>query len=102
MGRTRKVVKIGLLSSLTTVVGLAATLFQAGPKKVRVNSDPEGAKVYLNDDPVGTTPMTVSLNHKNDAVFRIEKAGYDRVVLTRGKVLSGWFIPHYIFCPGNR
>lgn len=69
-----------------------ATIFQSGPDRIRVNSNPQGAKVLLNDDPVGTTPMVLSVNHRDDCVIKIEKEGYETYTMDRGKTFSGWFL----------
>lgn len=45
-------------------------------RKLTVVSEPEGAIVWLNDEEVGTTPVTVNFNWYGDYNVRIEKDGY--------------------------
>ena len=53
-------------------------LFAGGcvERKLTVVSEPEGAIVWLNDEEVGTTPVTVNFNWYGDYNVRIEKDGY--------------------------
>jgi hypothetical protein len=69
-----------------------ATILQSGPDCVPVRSEPEGARVYLDGMPVGTTPMMVSINRKDEGVIEVKKDGYEPVVVDRDKVLAGWFL----------
>jgi hypothetical protein len=43
---------------------------------VRFSSTPKGADVFVNDERVGKTPMTMRLPRKDDHHVRIEKVGY--------------------------
>ncbi|MHC4927496.1 MAG: PEGA domain-containing protein [Planctomycetota bacterium] len=53
-------------------------LFAGGcvERKLTVVSEPEGAIVWLNDEEVGTTPVTVNFNWYGDYYVRLEKDGY--------------------------
>jgi len=46
---------------------------------IRVDSDPEGATVYLNDNQVGSTPWSEERHVLDSYDIRIEKDGYDAV-----------------------
>lgn len=87
-----------LLACLFFLSG-CATVLQGSPDRVQVNSKPEGATVYLNGAPVGTTPMMVSISHSDDANIMIKKDGYDSFTLEKHKSLSGWVIADIIFWP---
>jgi len=70
--------------SLVLVVGIiasspgCATIATGGgeDQAVRVSSTPKGADVFVNDELVGKTPMSIRLPRKDDHHVRIEKVGY--------------------------
>lgn len=70
-----------------------ATVLQHGPDMIMVNTSPDGATVYLDEIPVGKTPMTVPVDRASDGIFKIEKDGYKTIMIDRDKVLAGWFFP---------
>ncbi len=75
-----------------TLLG-CATIFQAGPDRIPVNSTPmQGAKVYLDGQLVATTPTTIDVPRKSECVIRIEMEGYEPIVIDRDKNLNGWFL----------
>lgn len=57
---------------------LAAILPTAGcvERRLTIVTEPENAVVWLNDEEVGTTPVTVNFNWYGDYTVRIEKSGY--------------------------
>lgn len=69
---------------------------QGGPDKIPVRSEPEGARVLLNGMPVGTTPMVVSVGHRDSCSIDLQKDGYQTVHIDKGKVLSGWIFGNII------
>ena len=54
---------------------------------VRITTDPDGAEVFLNNQPIGETPLTTELSDfvANRYNVRIEKAGYDDLNVTLQK-----------------
>ena len=77
-------------------------LFSSCASTTLIQSNPSGAKVYLNDESVGTTPYT----HKDKKItfskttVKLEKEGYEpfNTILTRnekvdvGAIIAGFFI----------
>jgi hypothetical protein len=45
-------------------------------RKLTIVTQPEKATVWLNDEEIGTTPVTVNFNWYGDYRVRIEKSGY--------------------------
>ncbi len=90
---------LGMLAAILCLSS-CATLFQSGPDKIPVDSDPQGAKVRLNGQVVGVTPCVVSVNHKDDADFSVEKDGFVTIHQNRGKIISGWFVADIISLAG--
>lgn len=66
-----------------------ATLFAPGPDEVMVFSEPSGARVRLDGNPVGTTPCVVSVPRSSEGLFRLELAGYETATVDRDKVCNG-------------
>jgi PEGA domain len=84
------------MRSITFVLLLAlsscATIMAGGPDHVPVSTNPPGATVFVDNVPVGQTPVMVSLDRqKSNGVIRIEMAGFAPVTLVRGKSINGWF-----------
>jgi hypothetical protein len=84
----RYILVLFLLSALAG----CATLFQAGPDQIPVNSKPTGAKIYLDDQLFAVTPTTLFVPRKSECVIRIELEGYEPVMIDRDKLLNGWFL----------
>ena len=69
--------KCNILSVI--VVSLVVSLFLAGcvERKLTINTEPQGALVVLNDEEIGTSPVTVSFSWYGDYWVRISKQGYE-------------------------
>lgn len=85
------------LPALVPLAGGCATLVDAGPDMVPVQSSPEGARVLLDGTPVGVTPCTVAVPRDSEGVFAIELTGHKPAVLDRDKVLNGWIFGNIVF-----
>jgi hypothetical protein len=61
-----------------TGIALAVTLL-AGcvERRLTINTEPQGAMVVLNDQEIGTSPVTVSFNWYGDYWVRVSKNGYE-------------------------
>lgn len=83
-----------VLLSVVLAVALSgcATLFAGGPDTVMVQSNPPGARVFVDDQLVGQTPMAVTLDRGvSRGLIRVEADGYQPVIVQRSKVINGWF-----------
>jgi hypothetical protein len=58
---------------------LAAGLLLGGcvERKLTINTEPQGAVVVLNDEEIGTSPVTVSFEWYGDYDVRITKEGFE-------------------------
>jgi hypothetical protein len=54
-----------------------ATLFTGSSDSVTINSDPSGAKAYLNGNFIGNTPVTNVLKRDKDYNVVVKKDGYE-------------------------
>jgi len=75
-----------------------ATLF-AGSSTVPVVTNPPGAFVYINGQPVGQTPTAISLEPDQPANIQIYLPGFQPVQVWRQKSISGWFWVNLLFWP---
>lgn len=59
-------------------------------RQLTINTKPEGALVVLNDEEIGTSPVTVSFNWYGDYCVRISKQGYE-TLNTHRKLEAHWY-----------
>ncbi len=73
-------------------VCLIVTLFLGGcvERKLTINTEPQGAIVVLNDEEIGTSPVTVSFNWYGDYNVRISKEGFE-TLKTHRKLKRPWY-----------
>ncbi|MCK4836276.1 MAG: PEGA domain-containing protein [Candidatus Aminicenantes bacterium] len=70
-----------------------ATIFRGDTSKVRFNSDPEGAKVFINGEYYGQTPLKLRLKSNQSYVIEFHKEGFKPVVRNiNSRVGAGWVI----------
>ncbi len=64
---------------LLAVAGLLSAVMIGGcvERRLTINTTPEGAQVVLNDQEIGTSPVTVPFNWYGDYWVRISKDGYE-------------------------
>jgi hypothetical protein len=88
--------KNGAIGSLFLVVILlagCATLFKGSTEKVNFGSDPVGARVYVNGQHMGTTPLELRLESKRSYTIEFRKEGFqNKTVLISSSVGAGWII----------
>lgn len=80
-----------VILSLLSLTG-CATLF-AGTPRVAMNSNPTAARVYIDGELVGTTPLTMQLDPKKVESITFRADGYeDLTVPMSRKVGAGWVV----------
>ena len=74
------------------VVSLATIIILCGcvERKLTINTKPQGALVTLNDEEVGTSPVTVSFSWYGNYNVRISKEGYE-TLKTHRKLKEPWY-----------
>lgn len=94
---------IGVAASVVMAVSLSgcATLFGSSNRTVQVNSEPKGAEVYLNGQPVGVTPATVVVaSPMSSNYIMIAKKGYQTTTLPISTSFQKIGILNIFFWPG--
>ena len=82
-----------LLPLLFVPVAGCATLFASKSTVVPMNSDPNGAEVYIDGVRRGTTPTSLDLNHKQDYTVVFKREGHrDATCQIDRSVGAGWVV----------
>ena len=71
---------------MCVVMTAAVILGGCVERKLTINTEPQGALIVLNDEEIGTSPVTVAFNWYGDYSVRINKEGYQS--LNTHKVLE--------------
>lgn len=76
---------------------LILTVFFSGcvERELTINTDPQGGLVYLNDEEIGTAPVTVGFQWYGDYAVQISKQGY-QTLNTHKKLNKPWY-DHFPF-----
>lgn len=82
------------------VAGLIAAAILGGcvERRLTINTEPEGALVILNDEEIGTSPVTVSFEWYGDYDVAIRKEGFE-TLKTHRKLKGPWYdkFPYDLF-----
>lgn len=83
------------MKTVLTVFALACLVAGGGcvRRTLTVTSDPPGALVYLNDEEVGRTPVTVPFTWYGTYDVRLEKDGYNALWTKRETEMPWWENP---------
>lgn len=73
------------LKILLTFFAATTVLFCSGcvDRLIKITSNPPGAAVWLNDQEIGTTPVTVPFTWYGKYSLALRKDGYDAVITAR-------------------
>ena len=85
--------KLALLLVMVMMTASCATLFNDINPAVNIDSDPEGARVYVNGNYMGTTPVEVKLTVDRDHTIVFRKEGFeDKTYRLANEVGLVWII----------
>lgn len=90
-------IKIFSFLFLTFLITNCASIIEGTDQAVSINSNVQGAKVYINGSMVGKTPYNGQIKKKSDTQVRIEKEGYTSQTLTMNTSLPTAFWGNIIF-----
>ena len=83
-----KKILLAMLTTLTLTFG-SATLFKGTNQSISINSNPEGAKVYIDGQLRGVTPLAVNLKKGlSGKELRIQKIGYATSITNMSKTFD--------------
>lgn len=70
-----------------------ATLFKGNSSKLDLSSDPQGADVYVNGNPMGKTPVKIKLESKGTYSLEFRKDGFaTKTFNIQNHIGAGWVI----------
>ncbi len=95
---------MSLLSKLSAPIILlalagCATIFSSGPTDLNFNSEPEGAQVLVNNEPLGTTPVMLELHANKKYVITFRKDGCKDATVQLDTHVQAGFVILDIFAP---
>ena len=87
----------GILLAVALMSSGCATMVNGRSQDVLVLSEPSGASIRLNGQPVGSTPTTVRMRRRGAAELVVAKAGYAPASIPVERKESGWMFGNFIF-----
>lgn len=85
-----KKILLGFLLMFVMLITGCATIMTGTSNTIQFNSNVPGAKVFIDNEYVGTTPLTLEVSTKETPNVRIEAPGYLPYTTTLKKDVSGW------------
>lgn len=83
-----RILALGLL-----LLSGCATILKGSRETLTVDSEPRGARVYLNGNPIGHTPLESKVASKDDYTFEFRQDGYETRTATIGHFVgAGWIV----------
>lgn len=83
----RKVVAVAAAAALLATSS-GCSLVAGGSQRFRVESDPPGARVFVNGQDMGSTPIDTRIQRRENAFVTVKKRGYHTASRTTGRELS--------------
>jgi hypothetical protein len=80
----KRLIGLGLIAVAVAALGGCVE------RRIKVNTSPQGARVVLNDEQIGVSPVTVSFQWYGDYAVRISKEGYQTLV-THRPLKAPWY-----------
>jgi len=88
---------LALVLVVQCCIGCATIVTGGGEDQpVRFASTPRGATVYVDDNPIGQTPISARLTRKDEHRVRIEHVGYKPYEKTIGSGFNEWIIGNVV------
>lgn len=74
-----------------------ASIMHGTSQDVGLSSTPTNAKVFVDNQPFGNTPMVAKLSRKDNHIVRMNLDGYQPFEATLTKSVSGWVWGNIVF-----
>jgi len=96
MLKYKSVLSLFIIASF--IFSSCATIFKGSTDEVNISSDPSGAKIYINGQYMGETPMPIELKSNKSYTIEFRKNGYEnKTVLVNNEIGAGWIVLDVIF-----
>lgn len=79
------------------IIAACATIMHGSSQDVGISSSPTGAKVTIDNMPLGMTPVVAHLRRKDNHVIKIEMDGYQPFEMPTTRKVSGWVWGNIVF-----
>jgi hypothetical protein len=90
--------RLCMLATIILLFSSCATIFKGSKETVSFSSEPSGAKVYLDGQPLGGTPFQLELKSNKTYTVEFRLDGFQsRTVLLNNSVGAGWIILDVLF-----
>lgn len=76
-----------------------ATIVNGTSQDIEVVTSPAGAKVYVDGEYKGETPLTVAMSRRDYHDVRVEKSGFEDQQETIGRTWSPWVLGNWCLPP---
>lgn len=86
----RNIVCVTLAVMVSGITGCATIIHGGGTQKIGISSSPTGARVLVDNQPSGSTPVFADLDRGSEHIVTIDMDGYEKSQLTVTKSVSGW------------
>lgn len=93
---SNRLAALGLISVFLFLTA-CASIMHGTTQDVGISSTPTAARVLVNGQDMGTTPVIADLKRKNQHFVRIEMDGYQTYETTLTKKVSGWVWGNIVF-----
>jgi hypothetical protein len=89
----KKTVSLVILIAFVFMLSNCATIFKGEYRKVRINSEPDEARVYINGVYQGRTPLKLELRPDESYTIEFRREGYKTEVRhIKNKIGWGWVV----------
>jgi len=89
--------KILSVMLILLVTSSCCTIMLSPQQEVGIASNPSGARIIIDGQDIGKTPLTTSLKRSNNHTVKVELEGYLPYELNLTKSVSGWVFGNIIF-----
>ncbi len=87
-----KLIASGCLMMLLVLFQSCATIMKGTNSNVNIDSDPQGASVYIDGNNSGKTPMKMKLESKRSHNIEFKKEGYENKTINLTNNVSGGYV----------
>ncbi len=102
----RKITSLVLISVLLISLSGCATILKEKETQIKVDSEPQGAEVYLTklmrrgkyqEVRLGRTPTIITLDNRRDVALNFKKSGYEESNYTvKSDLAGGWMLTSFV------
>lgn len=89
--------RVGIFGFVALATISCASIIHGTSQRVGISSAPTGARVSVDNKPLGNTPLFADLKRGEEHIVTIEMPGYEKSQLTLTKSVSGWVWGNIVF-----